>query len=304
MKSFHIYATAIVMATMTSFTAQAQFGDIQVIGVSSQKKKPTSQEKVKEYDNFGNSLYECVYQYDILATKKNGETVPETYSTILQIGSNSAKFVDMATYSIDSLAMNPATDGNTLADFAQKQGKKEFFFSGEVYQNIPEGKTTYTDIILPNIAEYEEEFAPFDWKLIEDTMTVCGYPCLKATMSYGGRNWEAWYTEEIASSNGPWKFAGLPGLIMKVSDDKGIHKFTAVSFRESAMPMGKLRNINIQKTSRDKFLQSKSYMEEDPMHRISYESISYITVTANKSILINGVPLIQRPNGYTPIELK
>ena len=68
--------------------------------------------------------------------------------------------------------------------------------------------------------------------------------------------------------------------------------------------MGKLRNINIQKTSRDKFLQSKNYMEEDPMRRISTESISNITVTANKSILINGVPLIQRPNGYTPIELK
>lgn len=304
MKSFHIYAMAIVMAAMTSFTAQAQFGDIQVIGVSSQKKNPASQEKVKEYDNFGNSLYECVYQYDILATKKNGETVPETYSTILQIGSNSAKFVDMATYSIDSLAMNPATHGNTLADFTQKQGKKEFFFSGEVYQNIPEGKTTYTDIILPNIAEYEEEFAPFDWTLTEDTMTVCGYPCLKATMSYGGRNWEAWYTEEIPSSYGPWKFAGLPGLIMKVNDDKGVHTFTAVSFREAVLPIGKLRNSTIQKTSRDKFIQSKNYIEEDPMKRLSVESISAIEVRANKEIIINGVRLVQRPNGYTPIELK
>lgn len=304
MKSFHFHAMAFAIIAMSTFAVQAQSDGIRVTGTTTVKKNPASDNPPKEYTALGNSLYECVYQYDIMATTKIGETVPETYSTILQIGSNSAKFTDMATYCIDSLAMKPDADGNEIAELTNKRNKKEFLFTGEVYQNIPEGKTTYTDIVIPNIVEYEEDFAPFEWTLTEDTLTVCGYPCMKATMTYGGRNWEAWYAEEIASSNGPWKFAGLPGLIMKVSDDKGIHKFTAVSFRESAMPMGKLRNINIQKTSRDKFLQSKSYMEEDPMHRISYESISYITVTANKSILINGVPLIQRPNGYTPIELK
>ncbi|WP_290449246.1 GLPGLI family protein [uncultured Muribaculum sp.] len=304
MKSFHIYAMAFAIIAMPTITAQAQSDGIRVTGTSAVKKNPASDNPPKEYTALGNSLYECVYQYDIMATAKSGETVPETYSTILQIGNNSAKFTDMATYCIDSLAMKPDADGNEIAELTNKRNKKEYLFTGEVYQNIPEGKTTYTDIVIPNIVEYEEDFAPFEWTLTEDTLTVCGYPCMKATMTYGGRNWEAWYTEEIASSNGPWKFAGLPGLIMKVSDDKGRHTFTAVSFRESAMPMGKLRNINIQKTSRDKFLQSKNYMEEDPMRRISTESISNITVTANKSILINGVPLIQRPNGYTPIELK
>jgi len=304
MKSFHIHAMAFAIIAMSTFAVQAQSDGIRVTGTSAVKKNPASDNPPKEYTALGNSLYECVYQYDIMATTKSGETVPETYSTILQIGNNSAKFTDMATYCIDSLAMKPDADGNEIAELTNKRNKKEFLFTGEVYQNIPEGKITYTDIVIPNIVEYEEDFAPFEWTLTEDTLTVCGYPCMKATTTYGGRNWEAWYTEEIASSNGPWKFAGLPGLIMKVSDDKGIHKFTAVSFRESAMPMGKLRNINIQKTSRDKFLQSKNYMEEDPMRRISTESISNITVTANKSILINGVPLIQRPNGYTPIELK
>ena len=102
--------------------------------------------------------------------------------------------------------------------------------------------------------------------------------------------------------HGPWKFAACR-TYNEGERRQRPHTFTAVSFRESAMPMGKLRNINIQKTSRDKFLQSKNYMEEDPMRRISTESISNITVTANKSILINGVPLIQRPNGYTPSNL-
>ena len=116
MKSFHIYAMAFAIIAMPTITAQAQSDEIRVTGTSAVKKNPTSDNPPKEYTALGNSLYECVYQYDIMATAKSGETVPETYSTILQIGNNSAKFTDMATYCIDSLAMKPDADGNEIAE--------------------------------------------------------------------------------------------------------------------------------------------------------------------------------------------
>lgn len=31
----------------------------------------------------------------------------------------------------------------------------------------------------------------------------------------------SWYAPEIALNKGPWKFNGLPGLILKVEDSKG-----------------------------------------------------------------------------------
>lgn len=48
----------------------------------------------------------------------------------------------------------------------------------------------------------------------------------KATARYGGRNWIAWFTEEIPISEGPYKFNGLPGLIFEIYDDKENYKFT------------------------------------------------------------------------------
>lgn len=43
--------------------------------------------------------------------------------------------------------------------------------------------------------------------------------------NFGGRRWEAWFTPDIPYSDGPYKFCGLPGLILKIIDTKGHYKF-------------------------------------------------------------------------------
>lgn len=56
-----------------------------------------------------------------------------------------------------------------------------------------------------------------DWTLMENaTEEVLGYVCKKAKTTFHGRDYEVFYTSEIAISNGPWKFGGLPGMILKV----------------------------------------------------------------------------------------
>lgn len=260
--------------------------------------------EVKGYDQLGTADYECVYQYDVVATKKNGDKVDEKYATILQFNPSLAKFVDIATYRADSIANAQGASPEEIERAARDRDATEFLFSGEVYQNFPEGKITYVDIITPNYVDYTEDFPPFDWEITEDTLTVSSYPCLKATCEYGGRKWTAWFTEEIPASYGPWKFCGLPGLIMKVSDDEGIHSFTAVSFSKADSKIVKVQNAGTQHTTRDKFVKNKNYVEEDPMNRIAVQSIQSIDVLKDKSIRINGVPVVKRPNAYTPIELK
>jgi GLPGLI family protein len=58
------------------------------------------------------------------------------------------------------------------------------------------------------------------WEIKKDTATILSYSCQKAVTEFRGRTWEAWFTSEIPINNGPWKFGGLPGLIMKVSDSQ------------------------------------------------------------------------------------
>ena len=75
------------------------------------------------------------------------------------------------------------------------------------------------DYDMDNLSiEYEEDIPKFDWSLLEQTDTICGYPCYTAKTTFRGRDWTVWYTHEIPFAAGPWKFNGLPGLILKVQD--------------------------------------------------------------------------------------
>lgn len=66
--------------------------------------------------------------------------------------------------------------------------------------------------------EYEEQIPKFDWSFLEPIDTICGYPCYTAKTTFRGREWTVWYTHEIPFAAGPWKFNGLPGLILRVQD--------------------------------------------------------------------------------------
>jgi len=55
------------------------------------------------------------------------------------------------------------------------------------------------------------------WSFCEDEkQKVLGYACSKATTIYCGKTVTAWFAEELPYDAGPYCFAGLPGLIMKV----------------------------------------------------------------------------------------
>jgi len=72
---------------------------------------------------------------------------------------------------------------------------------------------------------YEEPTGAQSWTITPTTATVAGYACQRATISYGGRQWEAWFTRAVPVSDGPYKFSGLPGLIVKVSDTRQHYVF-------------------------------------------------------------------------------
>ena len=72
---------------------------------------------------------------------------------------------------------------------------------------------------------YEEDKNIFDWELSSDTDTIGTIPCQKATCYFGKRHWTAWFAPSIPISDGPYKFCGLPGLIIKISDDKNYWSF-------------------------------------------------------------------------------
>lgn len=66
----------------------------------------------------------------------------------------------------------------------------------------------------------EGEIEQLNWKILKDTLSFSGIHAQKATATYKGRNWIAWFAPELPFTSGPWKLNGLPGLIVEAYDDK------------------------------------------------------------------------------------
>ena len=56
---------------------------------------------------------------------------------------------------------------------------------------------------------YTEPMPKQSWTLHNETQTIIGYKCQRATCRFRGRDFEAWFAPAIPVMRGPWKFEGL-----------------------------------------------------------------------------------------------
>lgn len=91
------------------------------------------------------------------------------------------------------------------------------------------------EVSVPLVARYtyKEPATDLKWQLVPGDTVMSGYKCKRATLSYRGRSFVAWYTEDIPIPYGPYKFIGLPGLVMKVGDTQRHHTFTFVGMTKA-----------------------------------------------------------------------
>jgi GLPGLI family protein len=84
-----------------------------------------------------------------------------------------------------------------------------------------------------------EELPNLEWVLADDENEILGYLCKNATTTFRGREYEAWYTTAIPIPDGPWKFSGLPGLILQITDSK-----ENINIEAYSIEMNKETNLN------------------------------------------------------------
>src|SRR5690606_9509422 len=79
----------------------------------------------------------------------------------------------------------------------------------------------FTTDLLKKRFFVEDTTLQLQWNLKEETKEINGFHCKKATVNLRGRDWEVWYTPDIPIYYGPWKFYGLPGLIIAAYESSG-----------------------------------------------------------------------------------
>lgn len=77
----------------------------------------------------------------------------------------------------------------------------------------------FSEVWDETILIVQEDDFDWNWELHAETKEISGFTCQKATIKFRGRNYTAWFTTDIPVQFGPWKFQGLPGLILEVYDE-------------------------------------------------------------------------------------
>ena len=112
---------------------------------------------------------------------------------------------------------------------------------------------------------YEED-RKMDWKILPETVKIGEYEAQKAETTFAGRKWYAWFTQDIPFQDGPYKFKGLPGLIVKVEDAKGDYSFDLQQSKKiTEFPNFDNRGGNPIKVKRADFEKQEKLYRKDPV---------------------------------------
>lgn len=109
----------------------------------------------------------------------------------------------------------------------ERPNKVEFYKDFEKNEYILIFEQNNNEVIIMDI------IPKYSWNLSEETQSIAGYKCKKATTSIikvGRRqNITAWYCEDLPINDGPSNFNGLPGLILQLEiDDLTLMKFEKI----------------------------------------------------------------------------
>lgn len=111
---------------------------------------------------------------------------------------------------------------------------------------------------------YDEPYPDQQWALTQDTATICGYHCQRAICRFHGRDFEAWFTSEVPIKYGPWKFGGLPGLIVKVYDTDHLYTFECTKVERVRRPMVRSKYPHHRPIKRETVLKFERKVNECP----------------------------------------
>ena len=229
-----------------------------------------------KFESIDTAKFKCTYQFKFLKDSIKTEYI-DNGPYIILIGEDFAESYFYKTFYLDSAWSTPEGGGKLylpMTEFVRtvsnpKNPTKEEIemlkkltptkgsFPFYVFKNYKEGKISVTDIISSYNFHYDDELKPQEWTILEDTMTVLDYPCQKAICNWRGRDWEAWFAPDIPIDEGPWKFYGLPGLIMKLDDTELHYSFNMIGLQQESEPMYMFVKPDARKINRLSFLKLK-----------------------------------------------
>jgi GLPGLI family protein len=196
---------------------------------------------------------------------------PTEERMMLWIGQNTSVFFSYNRHLLEQ--QNKKLPAREFQDWLNSiSGSQSLGLGYRVYKNYPSGELTTIDYIPMDLFLYREEMPGFDWQILADTDTVLGLAVQKAKTEFGGRKWIAWFAPGVPYNEGPYKFSGLPGLILRLHDTRDHFLFEATAIEQPDAPqmITFQKNSRLIETSKENFFRSRQAFMDDMYGRLGH----------------------------------
>lgn len=181
---------------------------------------------------------------------------------ILEIGEKYNRYYSFFAEDIDSVKWRVHNDHKRVKSSQggayqprENLARDEYGTYEDIFTNYPkQGATTVYNGYFHKFYVYEEPISTFEWEFNGGKEIIIGYECIEATTSFRGRDYRVWFTVDVPYNYGPWKFSGLPGLILKAEDTKGLFKWEAIGVEQPKSAKMYRYDIDARKCKREDIL--------------------------------------------------
>lgn len=233
-----------------------------------------------------------VYEYKFRPDSTKTDSI-KTEWMYLDITKKGSKYYSKTAFESDSIVYESikkqlASGTGNISVNRQRGGEGVKY---EVEKTYPEYKITLVSAIGNDYYKVLED-RKVNWKIQPDKKQIGEFGAQKATVDFAGRSWVAWFTTDVPVQDGPYKFSGLPGLIVEISDETGSHKMELKGIKK--IPETKSEELNTQgkdipftkkkpiEVNRQQYAKQLKQYENDPV-----QGMREILNRPNSKVMIN-----------------
>jgi GLPGLI family protein len=160
--------------------------------------------------------YVCFYN---LKYSRNDNTLSsEQFILLIDNKNNKSAFLSSTIYSMNSL---------------KETNPRDYMSYDSEFPEIVCSNNNQMDV-FEDIKEFKYRYVENDklkWEILKEKKKVGKVNAQLARCNAYGRTWYAWFSVEIPLNNGPYKFNGLPGLIVEMYDSEKKLNFTLENYK-------------------------------------------------------------------------
>ncbi len=247
--------------------------------------------------------YKITYSSYFIPDTANINSKRDGY-TVTLIGNKYAKFVDK--YELESALLRDKlrSMGVSRAERSQKVFNVKILgiYSEHILLDYPrKGINTFQSYLSGSYRRYQDDSAIQKWDIKDETRDILGYTCRKAICRFRGRDYEAWYAEELPIPYGPYYFKGLPGLIIELYDTNKEYVFNMVGIErpDEIIDLSIYNGKAVENLSREDFRFLKEYYNDNAAATLTDGPVKVQMTPEEQKELEKR---LNRPRPYNPIE--